>query len=116
MALVLRLAGYAGMTLLGGLCAVVLWKLLSGGIRLDGLLDSTDSSGRRSFSPARLQLLGMTLLAGASYVSDVVNAPARDSLPAPSAELLAVLGASQLTYLGAKGFLAWIQPLLTKLK
>lgn len=112
---VFRLAGYAGIVLLSGFAAVVLWKILAGQINLDGLLDARDSQGRRSFSPARLQLLGISILGAASYVSDVIAFPS-DVMPAPSTELLAAIGASQLTFLGAKGFFAWIRPVLGNLK
>jgi hypothetical protein len=56
---------WSGLLLLLCFLAIVIWKLLSDEISMAGLLESADSDGRRSFSPARAQLLIFTLVVAA---------------------------------------------------
>ena len=102
MALLVKLTVFCGMFFLVGLLLVVAWKMLTGGISLDGLLESVDRNGRRSFSPARAQLLAATIVVAAKYVFVVIQSPQRDALPGLPSEYVAVLGGSQLLFLGGK--------------
>lgn len=52
--------------LLGGLALIVAYKMLTGGINMEGLLDDKKDKQTAGFSPARVQLLILTLL-GAGY-------------------------------------------------
>lgn len=106
---------YAGFALLFGFFGAILWKIASGKIPLDGLLDSKDGGGNRSYSVERAQLLVFTLLVAGKYTLDVIQNPRRNSLPDLPVELVAVLGGSQAIYLGGK---AWSRfgPLLKKIK
>ena len=115
MVLLVRLATYGAIFLIGGFAAVVAWKILSGGISLDGLLDGSGPGGARAFSAGRLQLLIVTVVSAAQYLSAVWHNPHRDSLPPVPQGLLAVQAASSLFYLGGKTLDQYI-PLLRKLK
>jgi hypothetical protein len=92
-------------TLLGGFFAVVAWKLLTGGIRLDYLLygsrrDRTDGGYTEFFSPGRVQLLIVTILTASYYVLQVIHDPTK--FPEIPAAWVAALGGSQAIYLGGK--------------
>jgi hypothetical protein len=106
---------YAGFALLCGFFAVILWKILAGAISLDGLLDSFDEQGHRSFSPARAQLLIFTILVAGKYVLAVSQNPHRDALPGLPDGLLAILGGSQAVYVAGKAWSAFV-PKLKQLK
>lgn len=108
-------AEYAGFALLCGFFGVVLWKILCGAISLDGLLDSFDEQGHRSFSPARAQLLIFTILVAGKYLLAVSQSPNRDALPGLPDSLLAILGASQTVYIAGKAWSVFV-PQLKKLK
>jgi hypothetical protein len=101
------LARYAALLLISGFALVVGWRLLNGGIRTDGLLDSFEGGKRRS-SPGRLQLLLFTAVAAGQYLSAVIQNPAAPSLPAPPQALLAALAGSQAVYLGGKAISAYL--------
>lgn len=90
------------MFLLVGFLTVIVWKILTGAISLDGLLESVDPNGRRSFSPARAQLLAATIVVAAKYVFVVIQSPQRDALPGLPSEWVAALGGSQVLFLGGK--------------
>jgi hypothetical protein len=105
----------AGLSLLAGFAGVVIVKMLRGEILLDGLLDSVDPDGTRSFSPARLQLLIITLVVAGDYVRQAVIGPQHNALPALPKELIAALGGSQAIYLGAKWYTMLAEPFLKNL-
>ena len=115
MELLLTQEEYAGFALLCGFFGVVLWKILAGAISLDGLLDSFDEQGNRSFSSARAQLLIFTILVAGNYVLAVIQNPNRDVLPGMPDGLLAILGGSQAVYVAGKAWSAFV-PKLKKLK
>lgn len=115
MDLLFKLAEFCGWSLLLGFFGVVLWKILSGEISLEGLLDSFDHLGKRSYSPGRAQLLIVTAAVAAKYVMAVIQNPHRESLPGLPVELVAALGGSQAIYLGGKAWTTFL-PLLKKLK
>ncbi len=95
-----RLAYWEGLILLGGFCAVIVWKLLTCGISLQGLLAGDHRDGSTSFSPGRVQLLIFTLLLGMNYLLQVIQHPT--GFPAIPESWLAALGGSHLAYLGGK--------------
>ncbi len=88
-----------------GLAAVIFYKMLSGGINMDGLLCNKSGRGAEwdaSVSPERVQLLVFSLIAALVYVSEVVGSP--DRFPALPDALLLLLGASNFAYLGGKAY------------
>ena len=76
---------------------VTLWRLLKSG-SFAGLLRAGDGS----LSPARIQLLTLTVLTAIQYLLATIRDPSH--LPSVPAGLVAALGGSQMLYLGAK---AW---------
>ncbi len=116
MALLTKLTLLTGSALILGFAVVVLLQVVMGRIRLDGLLDTKDASGRRSFSPARLQLLLFTVVVAARYLHAVYVNPSQDSLPSLPPGVIAALGGSQAVYLGGKAFTTFIQPLFKNLE
>lgn len=87
--------------LLAGFAGITIWKLLTGAMSLEGLLDSFDS-GRRQRSPARLQLLIFTFAVAGEYFLAVLKNPSAETLPALPEGALTVLAGSQAIYLGGK--------------
>lgn len=95
----------------GGLFAAIGWKILTGEIKLDGILSSKRSGLSKAntgniFSPGRVQLVATTVITATYYLTHVVHDPAR--FPSiPKAWLLG-LGASQGIYLGGKAVSAFL--------
>lgn len=94
--------------------AVVVVKLFTGGICLNGLL--RHSGGGRNFSPARVQLLVFTIATAIDYLNRVAHTPNAATLPLPPDNLLAVLGASQSLYLGSKTWNLLLGPWIEKFR
>jgi hypothetical protein len=88
--------------LLGGLIAVVVSKLFTGGVMLSGLLKVKGGNDEGAFSPARLQMLMSTMLAAMYYLLQVINNRGSKSLPDIPATLVGILGGSHAIYLGGK--------------
>jgi len=88
--------------LLGGLAAVVAFKILTGGISLAGLLDGRGPDGRHGFSPARLQMLVLSGFVAIQYLVAAMQSAPAGRLPKPSPTLLAIFGGSQAVYLAGK--------------
>jgi hypothetical protein len=109
-----KLATVAGAILVCGFFGVVLLKIATGRISLASLLSTAD--GKRSYSPARLQLLIFTVAVAASYLYSALVDPSRDSLPDLPASVLVALGGSQAVYLGGKAFTTFSKPPLKKLE
>jgi hypothetical protein len=93
---------------LGALTAIVVFQVLTRKINTKGLLLEKTASGQAGFSPARLQMLLITL-AGAFYlISQVVNNIHHATLKIPpqfpivDSRLFLLLGGSHSIYLGAK--------------
>jgi len=76
---------------------VSLWRLLKDG-SFAGLLRAEN----RTLSPGRIQMLMVTVLIALQYLLSTIHDPTH--LPDISPNLVAVLGGSQLVYLGGK---AW---------
>jgi hypothetical protein len=108
----IKLAAWTGLSLLAGFAAVVVFKCVTGVVSFEGLLESKDRSGVRSFSPGRLQLLFITIGVALRYLQMVVAHPDAASLPQVSDEVVATLGGSQALYLGGKAVSTWVLPLL----
>jgi hypothetical protein len=90
-------ARWEAIIILIALSAVTLWKLAR--LRsFDGLLHDGDGN----FSPARVQLLMVTVLTAMQYVFTALTAHDRSKMPAVPDGLVGGLGGSQLVYLGAK--------------
>ncbi len=114
-----RLADFAAIAaglLLAGFFGVVVFQMVSGRISLAGLLDTKAPSGRRTFSPGRLQMLIATVVIAGRYLYSVAVNPQQAALPTLHPAELAVLGGSQAVYLGGKAIDAYLQPILKGLK
>ena len=91
---------------LGSLAVIVGFKLLSGSIKVAGLLADKETG---AFSPGRLQLLLATLGGAVFYFSQIVSADDPSTLPPVPTELLLLLGGSNLGYLGGKIYSKFIK-------
>ncbi|HYL15397.1 MAG TPA: hypothetical protein VEV41_20340 [Terriglobales bacterium] len=104
----MKLANWEGMILLAGFFGIVFWKLLTGGISLHGLLEGTILDRSRPdgprystyFSAGRAQLLMITIFSSLYYLLQVIHDPS--AFPKLPDALVAVLGGSQVLYLGGK--------------
>jgi hypothetical protein len=89
---------------LGGLMLAVIYRLLTGGIGMSGLLMAADKDGKLSFSPARAQMLMATLITALYYLIQVITTTDSTTLPPLPLTLVAVVGGSHAIYLAGK---AW---------
>jgi hypothetical protein len=102
----LTLASWGGLILLGGFFAIVFWKLATGSIVLDQLLegDVRDPESADGYStqvsPARVQSLSITLFVALYYLVQVIQNC--KELPALPGALVALLAGSHAVYLGGK--------------
>lgn len=87
---------------------VTLWKLLAGGFRLQGLLRAPDGS----FSPARAQLLVLTVFTAVQFLLATMQNPSH--LPTIPSIFIAALAGSQMVYLGGKAWTAFFASRLNK--
>ena len=111
-----HIASLAMMLLLGGMLAVVIYKLLAGQIPIAGLLEGQDADGATNFSPARAQMLVLTLFVALNYLLGIFRHPDVASLPRPPALLVGAMAASQAVYLGGKASaLRSVRRMLSKL-
>lgn len=92
------LAECVGFLLFGGFFGVVFWKLASGSIPLDQLLETGGPSS--SSSASRAQSLAVTLYVALYYLIHVIQNPKQ--FPVVPGTLVAILAGSQSIYLGAK--------------
>ena len=95
MELLAKAARWELIILIVSLGTVTLWKLFSSG-SLAGLLRSKD----KTFSPARLQMLVLSVLTAMQYLLATIHDPSH--LPTISSGLVVALGGSQALYLGSK--------------
>ncbi len=86
--------------LLGALFLLIGYRMLTGKIKLKGLLTAKDRDG--GLSPARIQLLVLILTGAFYYLVRVIDNPTE--LPAVPQSLLLALGGSNLFYAGSKAF------------
>jgi hypothetical protein len=103
---IFTLTYWGGLILIGGFFAIVFWKLLTGGIILDRLLEGEirDPNGENGYSsyvsPGRVQSLLIALFAALYYLMHVINNP--KEFPEVPSGLVGALAASQALYLGGK--------------
>jgi hypothetical protein len=99
-------AYWEGLILIGGFFGIVFWKLMTGGIVLDQLLegdirDPNSADGYASYTSAgRVQSLLITLFAALSYLLQVIHNPR--VFPTLPNGLIGALAGSQALYLGGK--------------
>ena len=84
---------------MSALLLVVVFKLLAGQINIRGLLADKETG---TFSPGRLQLLILTLGGASFYFFEIVGVADTGTLPPVPAELLLIVGGSNVGYLGGK--------------
>jgi hypothetical protein len=89
---------------LGGLAAIIAYRILTGEINTKYLLYGTQKDGTKYFSPERVQLLLFTLGTALFYGADVLKRRNSGVLPDVPAETLALLGGSHAIYLGGKAY------------
>lgn len=97
-----NLARWEAYLLIGGLFAIILYKIFDGSIDLNGLLTGDRLDGSEFFSPGRAQLLAFTIVTAFNYLMDVARSPSLQTLPTIPHSTLAILFGSQLLYLGGK--------------
>ena len=105
MRFIAQIAFWEGVILVGGFFVIVFWKLLTGRIPLDGLLEGDQWDGpvlTTSSSPGRAQLLVFTIFSALYYLLQVLHNPS--AFPNVPNALLAALGGSQAAYLGGKAY------------
>jgi hypothetical protein len=81
------------------------YRILTGTIWLGGLIYERDGNGRLVYSPARLQLLLVTLTGVVQYLFQFTHKP--NALPGIDSLTLAGLGGSQFFYLASKAWSAY---------
>jgi hypothetical protein len=104
----LAMARWEGLILLGGFFGLVVWKLLTGGISLDQLLEGdigtangADGSDPGTYvSIGRAQSLAITAFAALYYLLQVLQNPTQ--FPQLPASLINILMGSQAVYLAGK--------------
>jgi hypothetical protein len=87
-----------------GLAGTVAFQLLTGRINTTNLLSSKHGSSRGSISPERVQLLATTLGAAFYYVLQATASAKSGKLPDVPETWPAVMGGSNLIYLGGKAY------------
>jgi len=98
MKLLAAIIGFEARFFLFALMGVVAYKMLTGRIITVGLLMNKVTGAN---SPARIQLLFFTLAGAVFYLGAVAMEPA--GFPDLPTELFAILGGSNLAFLGSKG-------------
>src|SRR4051812_33434229 len=82
--------------------ALVVLQLVTGRIRLRGVLNVKRDADLDQLSPSRIQLLASTIIGSAIYVARVIANPVPGELPDIPHDLLPVLAASHATYIVGK--------------
>lgn len=96
----LNLISWEGALFLLALLVIVAVRVITGHIRVRGLLAGTAPDGTRFASTGRTQLLIATAWVAANFVSQVVQNPRK--FPDVSQNYLMLFGGSHLFYLGSK--------------
>ena len=91
------------------LAAIISFRLLTGEINTRGVLRTKSPTGDHELSPARVQLLIFTLATAGTYLSEVLASLGSGELPDVPESLLAVLGGSNVFYLGTKAYAFFVQ-------
>lgn len=109
------LASWEGLILIGGLFAVVLWKMLSGEIPLDQLFEGDIRGSNNSYiSSGRIQAFWVTIYVAYYYLVQVVHDPTQ--FPTVPDSVVALLAGSHALYLGGKAQAMLLGPLKNILK
>lgn len=103
MTLLINFARYEFGFLLAAFAAVLVYKFLSGGITMRGLLCEKTSDGLGPISASRVQLLLVTLAMAFYILSQVIETRTFPDIPT---KFLVILGGSHSIFLGAKGVLS----------
>ena len=106
--MVVESAQTAFVLFMGTLLAIVTFKLLAGQINTRGLLADKKTGG---FSPGRLQLLLSTGGGAFFYFYEIVGTADTGTLPTVPTELLLIVGASNIGYLGGKVYSKFVNRL-----
>ncbi len=95
--------------LIGAFFLLIGYRILTGKIKTTGLLRTKDTKG--GISPARIQLLVLTLTGAFYYLMQVIDNPSLNQLPDVPQQLLLVLGGSNLLYAGSKAYslIPWLR-------
>jgi hypothetical protein len=95
---------------LAALAAAVATQLLNGQINTRRMLCGriTGPPPRYYFSPERVQLLAVTLVAAIHYLGLVLTNPTPGTFPAVPEAVAAVVGGSNALYLGGKAWARWM--------
>ena len=101
MELLVKLVQFEVWGFVAALAGLVFYKMLTGQINTDGLLNTKFGPGKGNISPERVQLLLMTLGAALYYLMQVPEAP-KGQLPDIPNGWPAALGGSNMLYLGGK--------------
>ena len=86
---------------MSALLLVVVFKLLGSQINTSGLLADKETG---TFSPGRLQLLIVTLGGASFYFFQIIGVADTGTLPPVPAELLLIIGGSNVGYLSGKTY------------
>jgi|SRR5215831_9591640 len=86
-----------------GYSSVIFYQLLTGRINTRGLLFGRSATGQSGFSPARLQVLLLTLGTAFYVLSGTISA-GTPRLPDIDARMLEILGGTHAIFLGSKGY------------
>jgi hypothetical protein len=103
MELLKNFARYEFGFLLAAFAAVLVYKFLSGGVSMRGLLSEKGAGERRVISAARVQLLLATLAMAFYVLSQVIK---NHTFPEIDTKWVLMLGGSHSIFLGAKGVLS----------
>ncbi len=101
--LLTRLAKWETLLFVGGLAAIIAFRLVTGQINLKGLLWGRRSDGSLYLSAERVQALLATLAIAMTYLLTAAHSVS-GKLPELPAEALELLGLSNVIYLGGKGW------------
>jgi hypothetical protein len=104
MPIAVELVRYVVMGFLLSLAGIIAVRLLTGSINTTGLLQSKSPQRDESISPARVQLLILTLVTAGTYLTQVLTLQGAPQLPDVSQSTLIALGGSHGLYLGSKAY------------
>ena len=102
---VILLVKWEVLIFLGGLAAIIAYRLLTGQINTSGLFYGTKKGGAKYFSPERVQLMVFTLGTAMLYLSSVTQNRTSGVLPDVPTQTLVLLGGSHAIYLGGKAYM-----------
>jgi hypothetical protein len=102
--LLTRLAKWAVLLFTGGIAGTVVFRLLTGGINMNGIFWGRRNDGSMYLSAERVQGLLSTLAIAMLYLLNAAHAT-NGKMPELPAGALEILGLSNAVYLGGKGWM-----------